>query len=89
MVTKGNCDITIVSDSKYVIDNYNDYLREWLRNGWRKLNGKPVVNCELWKSIYQLSKPFKKFRFEWVKGHDSDNINQDVDAMATSIMKEG
>jgi ribonuclease HI len=83
------CEVVVVSDSKYIVDNYNDYLEEWIRSGWKKLNGKPVMNCGLWEQIYKLSKSFKKFEFEWVKGHDSDEINQYVDAMATSIMKVG
>jgi len=83
------CEVTVVSDSKYIIDNYNDYLDKWSKNGWKKLSGGQVLNKSLWQQIHELSKMFSKFEFEWVKGHSGDEINQDVDAMATSIMKVG
>lgn len=86
-IEKDKCACLLRSDSKYVIDNYEDYIKEWKSNGWRKKNGKPVLNRELWMRIDNLTRGFKLFEFEWVKGHSGDHYNEMVDAIATQYMK--
>lgn len=71
----------IISDSKYVVDNYNDYIEDWKKNNWKKTSGGPVINSDLWKEISKLSVNFKSFKLEWVKGHSTNKFNQKVDEM--------
>ncbi len=73
--------ITVYTDSKYVIDGMTMWLRGWQAQNWRKSNGKPVMNQALWEALAATSEGLN-VRWEWVKGHDGDPRNQEVDAMA-------
>lgn len=39
---EGPCEVEINSDSKYVVDNANNYLETWIERGWKKADNKPV-----------------------------------------------
>lgn len=79
----------VVTDSKYVCENYVDYLPGWRRNGWKKANGKGVLNVDMWKRIDEVTPEFKSFRFKWVKGHASNRFNEMVDGMAQGQIRDG
>ena len=79
---KHSCEVR--TDSRYIIDNYYDYLQDWKKNGWRKAKGGSVLNKEYWKAIDELTPGFKSFKFTWVKGHNKDKYNNLVDSMAKS-----
>ena len=48
-------EITIFTDSKYVMDGINQWIDRWLMNDWRKADGKPVANQDLWKQFHELT----------------------------------
>lgn len=75
-------------DSKYISDNYEEYLPTWKRNGWRKSNRKPVLNVALWKKLDALTPEFKAFKFSWVKGHARSKFNNMADGIAQNKIKE-
>ena len=79
-----NC--TVISDSKYVINNFEEYVPEWKSNGWRKSGGGSVINIDLWKEICSLSPEFKSFQFKWVKGHSTNKFNQEADALVRDLL---
>ena len=79
-------DCTVITDSKYVINNFEEYLPEWKKNGWRKSGGGFVLNIDLWKKICLLSPEFKSFKFKWVKGHSTDKFNQEADALVRTLL---
>ena len=72
---------TIVSDSKYVITCYTDYLENWVKNRWQKKTPGEIKNVDLWMKINK-AKRLVKFDFEWVKGHSGENGNELVDELA-------
>jgi len=77
-------------DSQYVSENYTAYLPDWKKRGWRKSNGKRVLNSDLWKQLDKLTPEFKSVGFKWVKGHASNKFNNMVDAIVqehTAIAK--
>ena len=82
---KHDCEIR--TDSRYIVDNYEEYLPTWRKNGWRKANGGSILNKEYWKIIDKLTPEFKSFAFKWVKAHASDRYNNMVDDMARSYLK--
>ena len=82
-------DCVVFTDSRYVCDNYEDYLLGWKKNGWKKANGKPVLNVDLWKRIDLAAPEFKSFRFRWVKGHASNRFNIMVDEIAQNHIRGG
>lgn len=75
--------IWIFTDSKYVVDNYENAIFNWPKNQWCNLDGKPILNIELWK---QLVKWFKKtpppVSIKWCKGHSKCEHNRAADKMA-------
>ena len=86
-VSLDNVNCVIKTDSRYIIDNYYDYVHIWKKNGWRKKNGSAVLNKKLWIRIDELSREFNTFGLFWVKAHASDPYNNKVDEMATMQMK--
>lgn len=78
------CSVELYSDSKYVVDAFNQkWIESWVKRGWRKADGKPVKNSKLWKELLEAMKPHK-VQFIWVKGHDGHMLNERCDQLATS-----
>jgi ribonuclease HI len=78
-------DLTIVSDSTYVVKCFNDrWHHGWLKRGWKNSQGQPVANRDLWEVILPLVlESDRAIRFEWVKGHSGEPMNDFVDVLAT------
>ncbi|MCU1509217.1 MAG: ribonuclease [Glaciihabitans sp.] len=74
-------DLLILCDSQYVINCVSKWMPGWKRKGWRKADGKPVLNVELLKEIDEAIVG-RRFRFEWVKGHIGHELNEAADARA-------
>ncbi len=76
------CDVEIVSDSKYVTDAFNkNWIDNWIKNGWKKSDKKPVLNTDLWKRLLDAAKDHN-VSFTWVKGHADHPENERCDKMA-------
>tara|TARA_B100000686_G_C16525635_1_gene829604 strand:- start:415 stop:867 length:453 start_codon:yes stop_codon:yes gene_type:complete len=78
---KENSTVKIYSDSKYVINGINLWMKKWKENNWLTSNKKPVKNIDLWKQLDNESKKFK-ISWEWVKGHSGNIYNEEVDRLA-------
>jgi len=76
--TNGN-DITIYSDSQYVV---NSVSKGWVFN-WIRTNKKDAKNMDLWKRFVSLYK-LNKITFVWVKGHADNELNNRCDVLATT-----
>jgi ribonuclease HI len=76
-------ELVVVSDSTYVVHCFRDRWHEgWLRRGWKNSQRKPVANRDLWEPFVDLVLSRGDVRFEWVKGHSGDPMNDFVDALA-------
>lgn len=73
--------LRILCDSQYVINSVTKWMVGWKRRGWRKGDGKPVLNVDLMKAI-DKEKQGRDVRFEWVKGHAGHRLNEAADARA-------
>lgn len=75
------CDVTLFCDSQYVVKGLAQWLEGWKRKGWRKADGQPVLNADLWQA---LDLQLKRHRVEtrWVKGHAGHVENERVDRLA-------
>lgn len=80
-------ELTIKTDSKYVITGAQEYLPRWKVNNWCKADGMPVSNLEHWqfldKHLSALRGSGVSITFEWVKGHNGDQGNEMADKYAT------
>jgi ribonuclease HI len=74
-------DLHILCDSQYVINTVTKWMPGWKRKGWRKGDGKPVMNLDLIKEI-DAAIVGRRYRFEWVKGHVGHVMNEAADARA-------
>jgi len=74
-------DLHILCDSQYVINSITKWMPGWKRKGWRKADGKPVLNVELLKDL-DRELAGRKYRFEWVKGHAGHDLNEAADDRA-------
>lgn len=73
---KEPCDVTIISDSSYVIKGIN----EWL-DGWIKRNFAKVKNPDLWEEYIRVAKPHR-INGVWVRGHNGHPENERCDVIA-------
>jgi len=77
-------DITIYSDSKYVVDAVK---KGWVFN-WEKKNFAKKKNPDLWKRFLKIY-PNHSVKFVWVKGHAGNELNELADRLAVSAYQEG
>lgn len=80
---KEPCEVTIYSDSQYVVSGINEWLKGWIEKGWRGANKKPVANQELWQKYLVVSK-IHKIQMIKVKGHSDNEYNNRCDKIAVS-----
>uniref|UniRef100_UPI000933455D RNase H family protein n=1 Tax=Tessaracoccus bendigoensis TaxID=72764 RepID=UPI000933455D len=73
--------LKILCDSQYVINSLTKWLPGWKRKGWRKGDGKPVLNVELMKDL-DAELGGRDVTFEWVKGHAGHAMNEAADVRA-------
>ena len=75
--------ITVVSDSKYVVDAINKgWLRSWVNKGF-----KDKKNPDLWRLMIPLLDKYNP-TFQWVKGHNNHPQNERCDALAVQASKQ-
>ena len=80
---KEPCAVTLQSDSKYLVDAFNEgWIYTWRDKGWSKPGG--LKNPDLWARIYELTE-VHKVRFVWIKGHNGHEYNERCDKLATAF----
>ena len=84
-ILKEPCEVTLTSDSKYLVDAIEKgWLESWKKNGWRKSDRSDVLNVDLWQRlIVQLER--HKVSFVWVHGHTGHEYNERCDVLATTF----
>ena len=75
---KEPCDITVISDSSYVINAINSWL-----DGWIKKDFKKVKNVDLWREYIEVSKPHN-IKGVWIRGHNGHELNEHCDRVANN-----
>ena len=81
---KEPCEVELYSDSKYLVDAFNQHwIDSWLRKNWVNSQKKPVKNPDLWKRLLKAKGPHQ-VTFIWVKGHDGHAQNERCDQLATT-----
>ncbi len=78
------CEITLTSDSKYVVDAVTKgWAKSWKAKGWKKADKSPALNSDLWDKLLGLLE-YHRVTFVWVKGHAGHPYNERCDALATA-----
>lgn len=82
---KEPCKVYLTSDSKYLVDGITKgWARSWKAKNWKKADGKPALNPELWDRLLTLCDKHE-VEFIWVKGHAGHPENERCDELATSF----
>jgi ribonuclease HI len=77
-------ELLVQCDSQYVINAVTKWMAGWKRKGWRKADGKPVLNLELLQELDAATQG-RRYRFEWVRGHAGHPANEAADERARAV----
>ena len=78
------CEVDLCSDSKYLVDAVTKgWVYGWQKKGWKKSDGKPALNVDLWKRLLELMK-VHQVSFTWIKGHAGHPDNERCDKLAVA-----
>ncbi len=84
---KEPCEVTLYSDSQYLVNAINNgWLAGWKSHGWRKADKSEVLNPDLWRELDALL-CVHNVCFVWVRGHNGHDYNERCDALATGQIK--
>ena len=78
-------DLTIRTDSRYLIDGLEKWLPGWKRKGWRTASGGAVLNRDLWEQLDRARLP--GLRLQHVRGHSGDPDNDRCDTIAVAFSR--
>lgn len=84
---KSDCEVSLYTDSKYVMDGINKWLPGWKKRNWQTSNKKPVKNRDLWE-ILDIATQSYKIEWHWVKGHTGNPGNEKADSLANRGIDE-
>lgn len=79
------CEVSVTTDSKYVMDGITKWLPQWQLRGWRTASNQPVKNLDLWQSLLEATKPHM-IEWHWVKGHSGHVENERCDQLANEAI---
>lgn len=78
--------LEILCDSQYVINSVTKWMHGWKRKGWKKADGKPVLNVEIMRALdaelAAAKADGREVTFRWVKGHAGHELNEKADRLA-------
>jgi ribonuclease HI len=81
---KEPCKVILTTDSKYVCDSITKgWVYSWQKKGWKKADGKPALNVDLWEQLLPLLARHD-VTFNWVKGHAGHPENERCDRLAVA-----
>lgn len=82
------CEVTLTSDSRYVVDAVEKgWLYGWKKRGWKKSDNTPALNVDLWEKLLPLLS-FHKVNFVWIKGHNGHPENERCDELAVAMAEK-
>ena len=73
--------IEIFTDSKYVKNGITEWINTWVLNNWKTSKKEDVKNKDLWIELYKLNQSLN-VKWNWVKAHAGDPLNEEVDMLA-------
>ena len=79
---KEPCNVSVYSDSAYVVDAFNkNWIESWQSRGWKTASKQEVKNIDLWKELLELFS-YHRVTFIKVKGHSDNEYNNRCDKIA-------
>lgn len=82
------CEVELWSDSRYLVDGLEKgWAKSWRSRGWKKKDGSPALNPELWERLLELCETHD-VTLRWVKGHAENRENNRCDQLAVMESKK-
>lgn len=78
---KRECEVELFTDSQYVKNGIETWMKGWKRNGWKTAAKQPVKNQELWQALDEACARHS-ITWKWVKGHAGVPENERADELA-------
>ena len=79
--------VTVHTDSQLVVKGMTEWIAGWQRKQWRKSDGDPVLNAELWRALLAESQRLGQVRWQWVRGHSGVPLNERADELAVAAIE--
>ena len=79
--------VTVHTDSQLVVKGMTEWIAGWQRKQWRKSDGEPVLNAELWRALLTESQRLAQVRWQWVRGHSGVPLNERADQLAVAAIE--
>jgi ribonuclease HI len=80
--------VTLFSDSQYVVNACTKgWAKRWRTNNWMRTKTESAINADLWEQMLELLDQ-RQVKFEWVKGHAGDPLNERCDQLANSTARK-
>jgi DNA polymerase-3 subunit epsilon len=83
--------VRLTTDSKYVKNGITEWIKNWIKRGWKTANKAPVKNVDLWQRLHAVTQRHQ-IDWQWVKGHSGHTENEIADSLANqgidSILQE-
>ena len=84
---KKDCKVDLFTDSTYVKNGIQQWMKKWKLNSWKTAARKPVKNRDLWEMLDQHANSHT-VNWHWVKGHAGDPGNEKADELANRGIDE-
>lgn len=85
---KRSCQVQLTTDSQYVKNGMTQWIHQWKKRGWRKADGKAVLNVDLWQKLDALCHQHE-VKWNWVRGHTGHPDNEAADCLAREGIRQG
>ena len=82
------CEVSLFTDSKYIVDGINQgWAKKWRAQGWMRNKKEKALNPDLWQTLLDLLE-VHSVTFNWVKGHATNPKNNRCDELAVAEWKK-
>lgn len=84
---KRPCEVTLTTDSQYLVKGMTEWIPGWIRNGWKNSKKEDVLNRDLWERLLALSS-VHQVHWRWIRGHNGHPENERCDELARKAVLE-
>lgn len=84
---KRPCEVTLTTDSQYLVKGMTEWIYGWVKRDWKNSKKEPVLNRDLWERLLALSKTHR-ISWNWVRGHNGHVENERCDDLARAAIEE-
>lgn len=84
---KRPCNVTVTTDSQYLLKGITEWLPNWIRKGWKTAANTPVKNADLWRALLAAQQGHA-VDWHWIKGHSGHAENERADQLANRGIDE-